>query len=139
MSQSNKLDKFAMLLSGVCLLHCLLAPVILTLLPILTLSTFVEDFLFHQLLLWLVVPTSTGALFIGCRKHRGWKIISTGAIGLISLILVAIFGHDLFSATGEKVATSVAGLFLAYSHFLNYKACQAITCSSENCQTEHHH
>jgi len=139
MTRQLKLDKFAILLSGVCLVHCLLAPIILTLLPIFSLSVLVEDIVFHQLMLWIVVPTSVVALFIGCRKHRRWPIALSGAMGIAALFAVAFFGHDYLSTGGEKVATSIGGLLLAFSHYLNYRACQNITCNSAKCSSEHHH
>jgi len=139
MFNSNALDKFAILLSGVCLVHCLLTPVAITFLPIISASTFVEDLLFHQLLLWAVLPTSFIALFVGCRKHRRFMIAGTGVIGISILVAVAFFGHQWFGITGEKVATSVGGLVLALSHYLNYRACQTTTCDDNNCSTQHHH
>lgn len=139
MLNSTSLDKFAILLSGVCLLHCLITPVMVTLLPIISLSAFVEDLLFHKLMLWLVLPTSVIALFLGCRKHKQWLIPATGALGMAILIAVAFFGHDWFGLTGEKIATSVGGLVLALSHYFNFRACQSVTCSDTNCATKHHH
>lgn len=139
MLNSTSLDKFAILLSGVCLVHCLLAPIALTLLPMVSISAVAEEVLFHKLLLWLVIPISTTALFIGCRKHRRWPIVITGVIGMAILVLVAFAGHSLFGLTGEKVATSIGGFVLAASHYLNYRACQTITCASSNCETRHHH
>lgn len=138
-NRSLQLDKFAILLSGVCLVHCLLAPIILTLLPIISLSVMVEDMLFHQLMLWIVVPTSLVALFIGCRKHRRWLIALTGALGIAVLFAVAFLGHDILTLNGEKLATGAGGLILAFSHFLNYRACQSITCDNSRCSLEHHH
>jgi hypothetical protein len=126
-------------LSGVCVLHCLLAPLLLTLLPIFSLNTFLEDLLFHQLMLWLVLPTSVVALLIGCRNHRNWSILGAGAIGMIMLIVIAIVGHDLLLPWQEKLATSVAGISLAISHILNFRACQATTCEDRHCDSEHHH
>ena len=90
-------------------------------------------------MLWLVLPTSTVALFLGCRKHKQWTIAATGALGIAILVNVAFIGHDIFGLTGEKIATSVGGLILAVSHYLNYRACQNITCESKNCSTQHHH
>ena len=139
MSNSNTLDKLAILLSGVCLVHCLLAPVILTLLPIFSLSAMVEDVLFHKLMLWLVLPCSFFALIIGCRKHRRWPIAVSGFLGMALLVVVAFLGHDFLSINAEKVATTFGGLILAFSHYLNYRACQSTTCSSANCSTQHHH
>lgn len=139
MIRTITLDKFAILLSGACLLHCLLTPILVTMLPIFSLTALVEDALFHQLMLWLVLPTSLLALFLGCRKHKQWHIVGTGATGMIILVIVAFLGHDLFGETGEKVVTSIGGMILALSHFLNYRACQSITCSDKNCSTQHHH
>ena len=139
MQNSIKLDKFAILLSGVCLVHCLLTPVLVTLLPIFTTSVLLDDSMFHKLMLWLVLPTSVVALFLGCRKHKRWSIALTGALGIAILIGVAFVGHDLFGLSGEKIATSIGGVILALSHYLNYRACQSITCESKNCSTQHHH
>lgn len=138
-SHSTKLDKFAVLLSGICIVHCLLAPVILTLLPVFAVSAVLEDVLFHKLMLWFVLPTSVIALSLGCKKHRDFKILFFGIAGMILLILIAFWGHDLLSPTQEKIATSIAGIVLAISHVLNYRACQARTCEKENCSTDHHH
>jgi hypothetical protein len=137
--KSTFLDRLSIAFSGICIVHCLLTPIALTILPILTLSSFVEDLLFHQLMLWLVLPSSSIALFIGCRKHRNFRIAASGILGMLVLVLVAFLGHQILSPTSEKVLTSVGGLILAYSHFLNYRACQTHPCEDDNCPTVHHH
>ncbi|NND80884.1 MAG: MerC domain-containing protein [Gammaproteobacteria bacterium] len=139
MISSTSLDKLAVVLSGVCVLHCLITPIVITLLPIFTLSALVEDLLFHKLMLWLVLPTSFIALFIGCRKHRNLLILGSGILGMALLVLIALFAHSLMSDVQEKVATSVAGIILAISHILNFRACQQRTCDDKNCSSEHHH
>lgn len=116
-----------------------MAPIILTLLPIISISAVVEDILFHQLMLWLVLPTSVIALLIGCRKHRQGLIFATGILGMGILIFVAFWGHALFGPTNEKIVTSLGGIVLAISHILNYRACQSITCGSKDCTSQHHH
>lgn len=136
---STSLDKFAVFLSGVCVVHCLLTPIILTVLPVIAASAFIEDVLFHQAILWLVLPTSCIALFIGCRKHKDLVIAGSGILGMLLLIFVAFFAHDLLTSLQEKIATSVAGLILAYSHLRNYKACQNQACDDDNCSAVHHH
>ena len=80
--KSSFLDRLGIALSGICIVHCLITPIALTVLPIFTLSSFVEDILFHQLMLWLVLPTSALALFIGCRKHRNLNIAASGILGM---------------------------------------------------------
>lgn len=137
--KSTSLDRLGILLSGICVIHCLLAPIALTMLPIIGLNSFVEDLLFHRLMLWLVLPTSIIALTIGCRQHRDFRILGTGALGMIILILVAILGHEILSPPMEKILTTVGGVVLAISHILNYRACQKLTCADDNCATKHHH
>jgi len=139
MIRSTSLDKFGIFLSGICVLHCLITPIVITLLPIITLNTFIEEVLFHKLMLWLVLPTSCIALIIGCRKHRDWLIAGTGVLGMLILVAVAFFAHDLLSPTGERIATSVGGIILAISHALNYQACQARICDDTECANQHHH
>lgn len=139
MIRSTSLDKFAVLLSGICVLHCLITPIAITVLPIISLNAFVEDVLFHKLMLWLVLPTSCIALFIGCRKHRDWLIAGTGILGMTILVVIAFFGHDFLSHGGEKVLTSIGGIVLAISHILNYRACQERICSDSECASHHHH
>ena len=139
MIRSTTLDKIGIFLSSICLLHCLVTPIAITLTPILSLNSFVEETLFHQLMLWLVLPTSCIALFIGCRKHRDLLIACTGILGMLILIIVAFYGHDVFGRSGEKIATSVGGVILAFSHILNYRACQARTCEADDCGSKHHH
>ncbi len=139
MRRSGNLDKFAIILTGVCLLHCLAIPVFLTLAPIISISSFVDDLLFHQLMLWLVVPSSAIALYVGCRNHRNTSILISGGVGLLLLFTAAVLGHDILSSRQEKIVTILGGLVLAFSHYLNYRACQKITCSSKNCSSEHHH
>ena len=139
MIQSTTLDKFGIILSGVCMVHCLIAPVIVTLLPILSLNVLAEHLLFHTLMLWLVLPTSCIALFLGCRKHKKMSILATGILGMSILVATAIFGHDLFGERSEKIVITIGGMIIALSHYLNFRACQSITCSSKNCSAEHHH
>ena len=139
MIRTTTLDKFAVLLSGICILHCLITPIAITLLPIISLNAFFEDILFHKMMLWLVLPTSCIALTIGCRQHRDWLIAGTGIAGMSILVVIAFFGHDLLSHFGEKVLTTVGGIILAISHILNYQACQQRVCKDLNCVTDHHH
>lgn len=139
MIRSESLDKFAILLSGICLVQCLVFPIAMTAVPILSASFLVDDHLFHELMLWFVLPTSVIALGMGCRKHRDLNILITGVIGLSIVVAVTFWGHDIFGESLEKYVTSIGGIVLAYAHYLNYKSCQEISCNDKNCSTDHHH
>ena len=117
------LDKSAIGLSFLCLAHCMLLPAIAILLPT-VIAIPLGDELFHKILLTCVIPFSVVALFLGCRKHKNWTILSWGVIGLAVLIAAALFAHDLVGENGEKLATVVGSCFLIFSHYKNYRLCQ---------------
>ena len=54
---TDKLDKAAVILSGICLVHCLAFPLLIALFPVFGFS-FVSHTTFHQIILVVVVPTS---------------------------------------------------------------------------------
>lgn len=116
------LDKSAISLSLLCMAHCLILPSLAILLPA-VLAVPLGDELFHKALLICVIPLSAVALFLGCQKHKGWTVLSWGAIGLSILIFSAIFGHELVGETGEKLATVVGSSFIILSHYKNYRLC----------------
>ena len=116
------LDKSAISLSLLCMAHCLILPSLLILLPA-VLAVPLGDELFHKALLICVIPLSAIALFLGCRKHKSWNILSWGLLGLAVLIFAGFFGHDLVGETGEKLATIVGSLFIILSHYKNYRLC----------------
>lgn len=121
------LDFFGGALSLGCMFHCALTPFALILFPALSSTIFIDE-VFHQMLIWFVLPTSLISFSLGCHRHRKSEIVWLGCTGLGLLALTAFFGHDLLGETGEKLATFAAGLILAKSHFLNYRECKKQHC-----------
>ncbi|WP_425499902.1 MerC domain-containing protein [Cerasicoccus maritimus] len=83
----------------VCGIHCLVTPVLLVALPILA-TTFWVNENFHLWMLLLVIPTTSLALFSGCRQHKDRIVVVLAFIGL-SLLVAALLSeralHDDFS------------------------------------------
>ncbi|MFK7826850.1 MAG: MerC domain-containing protein [Oligoflexales bacterium] len=75
------------------------------------------------------LPTSLYALAIGCKKHRNFKILATGFVGISLLFLTAFWGHALFGCKGERYMTLLGSCFISSAHFLNYRRCQLKSCS----------
>lgn len=117
------IDKLAISISGLCVAHCLLFPVLVALLPSL-LSLGIDPEIFHQWMIIFVIPTSVFALTLGCKKHGDFVIVTTGILGLSCLILAFALGANLLGEIGEKLLTLIGGLIIAYAHFNNYKSCQ---------------
>ena len=129
---STQLDKAAIGLSLFCAVHCLLLPVALVILPTIAATTFGEE-RFHQWMLVAVLPVSMLALTLGCRQHRQLSVAILGFGGLLTLIIVALFGHDLVGEVGEKTLSVLGAALLASSHFRNHRLCQ-----KRRCPCEHH-
>lgn len=130
-SKREMLDKVAVVLSAVCLLHCLALPVLLTAGAI-TGSMFMDEEVFHLAMLVGIVPISVIALTIGCRQHKDLITIALGVVGLAILIFTALFGHDFFGIAGERYVTSVGGLILAGAHIQNYRICRQHDCDHDH-------
>lgn len=123
------LDRLGIMLSGICLFHCLLTPLAIILFPIISL-TFATDESFHKMLLWLVLPTSVCAFFIGCVRHKDAGVLALGLAGLTLMILAAHLGHQALGETGERIATTIGGLTLALGHIRNHRRCREDRCET---------
>ncbi|MFT4711686.1 MAG: hypothetical protein ACJAVI_000067 [Candidatus Azotimanducaceae bacterium] len=123
-------DGLAIVLSGTCMLHCLALPILVTLFPIVQ-GSLLEEQHFHLIMLVLILPTSLIALTVGCRKHKDKLTMALGTIGLVVLAITALFGHELFGMSGERVITSIGGLVLAAAHIRNYLSCRKVDCQHE--------
>lgn len=113
---SGVLDKTAVVLSGLCLVHCLALPIVLALLPFL--NELVSDHL-HAQMLGVVVPVSVLAFGIGFRRHRSWYVMAAGALGLVVLIVGGTLAHNRYGLTADRTLTIAGSLLLAVTHFYN--------------------
>ncbi len=123
-----RLDGLAVFFSGACLLHCLVLPLLVVSVPVLQGSAAIDEQTFHLVLLVFIVPTSALALAWGCRKHKDFLTLVLGGVGLSILTLTALFGHDLFGITGERLVTSAGGVILAAAHIRNFLVCREDDC-----------
>ncbi|WP_239023950.1 MerC domain-containing protein [Paraglaciecola marina] len=118
----NLADRSAIFLSTLCMIHCLVLPLILILLPTLTTLTFFSDERFHTWLLYAVLPISAFAVVLGYFHHRSWLVVLITSMGMGVLVTVAIFGHDVFGEQGEVFASVIGSILVAYGHIINFKA-----------------
>lgn len=121
------LDLLAVSISGLCVIHCLLMPLALIMFPILSGSLFAgEDF--HRFLVWVILPTSSAAFLLGCRRHKDNKVLLLGILGMFVLVSSAFWGHDLVGELGERLFTVLGGLVLAAAHLRNFRLCRHDHC-----------
>ncbi len=113
-------DRLGMLLSGVCLVHCIALPLILLVFPSI-LMTQHADTTVHWVLLGIAVPVSGFALWQGFRRHGSRYAILLGTLGLVLLTLgvLHVMGQSL-----EAPLTVVGVIALAAAHWINLRGYQ---------------
>jgi carbon starvation protein CstA len=124
-------DKFAIGLSMLCAIHCLLLPLLLVALPSIG-ALQLQNEAFHFWMLAAVIPTSIYALSIGCKKHQRYRLLSWGLSGLILMLMAIFFGHDIAGEFGEKVLTLLGAILVVIAHWGNFRRCQ----QHQNCGHE---
>lgn len=127
MTVSGILDRSAIVLSMICAVHCLTVPLAVVMMP--TSTYWFADDHFHFLLLYLVLPTSTLAIGLGCRRHRTFKVIAWGSAGLGFLVLGALLGHDRLGELGEKGMTLLGAGLVVLAHVHNFRLCRQSQCA----------
>jgi len=120
MAFSRHIDRIAIVLSTVCIVHCLAMPFLIALVPVAAL-TLGGDAHFHELMLWLVVPTSAVGFALGYRVHRSVAIVAIGAAAVVVLALAALWGHDAWGRAFGTAGNVAAGLVLAFAHWRNFR------------------
>ena len=123
------LDRSAIGLSFVCVLHCLAVPLMIILAPSLVLLPFFGDERIHLLLVFLVLPTSTVALTLGCRQHGLKNVLCWGFAGIAILILAVALGEKSLGGFGEAMLTVVGSILVAIGHIINFKCCRSASCN----------
>ena len=121
-SRSNA-DGVAIGLSTICILHCLLMPLLLVLFPTALMSFFADESV-HRLAVLFAVPISVFALTLGCGSHKRLWVLALGLVGLLLLLLPLLLPNE---AT-EKLLTVAGATLIAGSHLVNMKICRSLDC-----------
>ena len=115
----SKVDILAVSLSVLCILHCLLLPIMVIALPSMA-SLFFVDEVFHTWMVIAVIPISGIALYRGWKKHQVLKIGTIGFMGLLLLSCAAFLGHDFISENDERFLTIIGTTIITLAHIWNY-------------------
>lgn len=118
------LDVLGIGLSVACLIHCLSLPLLIMFAPFVA-SWLLEDAFFHSYLLAFILPVALIAFSVGWLRHRSLVVLVCGSIGLALISVAALqaawLDHSLFSASMEKILTSIGGFMLITGHLLNLR------------------
>ncbi|MDE0062741.1 MAG: MerC family mercury resistance protein [Gammaproteobacteria bacterium] len=110
-----RLDLYAAGLSGLCLLHCLALPLLVTIMPLVAQTA--ESELVHRLLVVATVPVSLRVIWKTRAMHRNRLFVAVVFVGLGLLLLAAFI--EAVSAHEEPI-TLVGGVLLCSAHLWHW-------------------
>jgi hypothetical protein len=120
-------DRIGIGASTLCLIHCILTPVLLGTLPLLNLSSFYDERI-HQALAVFIVVTCGFALVPGFRRHGRWHPARLALAGVTLLLAAAFIAGPRGGEAWEMPLTVAGGLFMVSSHLLNLRLTQRCDC-----------
>jgi hypothetical protein len=116
--------------SGVCLIHCLLTPFLISLAPDLV-PYLPGDVWFHRTLAVGIVLLGAVAFFPGYLLHRRRSLLIPVSLGIVLILLVACCGETL-SRPVELILNVSGSLLLVAAHLLNRSFCRQCRACSDS-------
>lgn len=123
-------DKIGVTLSGLCLIHCLVLPVLAAALP--WLGGFFEDERVHLIFAAVTVPVALIAFVPAFLRHQSYSLLSLGGTGVLFLLMGSL-GHPWLGEWLSHWVTILGGCLLVSAHVLNYRLATQC-CPGELCQ-----
>ena len=116
---SNRWDKAGIGVTLVCLVHCLLLPLLATMFPFLGAGHFEVG---HVVLALIAIPIGVAALIPGFRRHKQIFVPLSGFVGLNFLVGSEAYGH-LLGLHSESFLSVIGALLLLGAHLANWHLC----------------
>ncbi len=111
-------DRIGISVSGICMVHCMVLPVILAAVPLWSTAETLHGWL-HPLFLVALVPISFMALVSTRGKPRAKSIQVLLGAGLLVIALASLFGHEAASPVVETAFTLLGSGLLVTGHWRN--------------------
>ena len=94
-------NRAGIFLSSLCLVHCILIPVILLFFPFVGMALVDEGSFFHRLMFFTTLLAAVTAFYFGYRIHNDFKPLTWMSVGLL------LFGVGVFFFSDTHVHTKV--------------------------------
>ena len=121
-------DRLGIWASGLCFVHCLLAPVVISFSAV-TAHLLPSEEKTHRFLAIVVTLLACAAILNGFRKHRRGLVLFCALSGLACIGGTAWWGDRLHSHLLEMLITLTGSAFMIAAHRLNHTFCQNCRCS----------
>lgn len=110
-------DRIGIGLSGICAIHCLLVPVVISLVPLWPAFEELHGYT-HFIFFLAITPTVVLSLQ---RKHES-KLVTVFLLTGVLVIFLAWFFNETLGELGEAGITLFGSILLIRGHWLNYKS-----------------
>lgn len=117
--ESSKIwDKIGLCTSVLCLIHCMVPPLLMIFLPFNSFS-FLEAEGVHSILSIIVVISIIVAIYPTCKKHEHLDIVIFASLGILLVVGATFMAHHFERL--HIVLTMIGSIFLIIAHVKNIK------------------
>lgn len=116
-------DSLGIWTSSLCVVHCLLTPVVLSLSAVSAHFIPSEEWV-HRSLAFVIAALGGIALLKGYRLHRRRRVLALMGLGLALIFGTAYFGDRLPSHAAEVCVTLAGSAFMIAAHRFNHTFCR---------------
>lgn len=129
------LDRIGQWMSGLCIVHCILVPLLFLVFPVIGHSLVEKGGWFHEVLFVSISAIAGLSIYLGYRIHFSWQPV----IWLSTGVLFIACGIFVFPASGltELLFTVGGGLCLIRGHLLNHSL-RHLDKACTGCAKDHH-
>lgn len=110
-------DHFGIGVSGICAIHCLVFPIFISVLPLMSVASFIHEWT-HPVFVLLLTPA---VYFAAKRSHYDKTITILLGIGFIAILTGWLGGHYWLGTLFETSMTLIGSVLLIAGHWFNYR------------------
>lgn len=122
MKLTEKLDKFGQALSAVCLVHCLLLPILLATIPFVGFLGMLHTPFAENLMIFLAIVNAVIAVTSGLKKHKNYIVLAIFLSGSLMFLLNYLFRSVMNS---YDIFTPLGAFLIGTGHLMNNKLCNS--------------
>lgn len=129
LNSQNMMDKIGVGASLLCVLHCLITPLLVTTLPVVAAT---EEQM-HSVFAIIILSLGMLAFIPGYQKHENKLILITGFMGVSLIIIAALLPEMENAEILETGLVVVGGITLSIAHLRNAYWCRLCNNCNNNC------
>lgn len=114
------LDRIGVWMSGLCMVHCLLFPVLLAALPMLPAGEALHSWL-HPVFALILLPVTWLAAAAGLRRHGDRRVAVVLGVGVVLICAAAVLAFRMPEHAVETGVTLAGSLLLIAGHLANWR------------------